>query len=132
MTPPVMAIDLVLPFPFASLEPNARPNWHAKAKDIATYREQCRKAAHSARVALDAPRGSFPLSGPVGMLVVFILTRWGRRDADNLMAAFKAGLDGIVDAHILADDSLKYLRPIAIDAEIGPHEEVHVRLEGAA
>ena len=40
---------------------------------------------------------------------VFILPDWRRRDPHNLTITAKACIDGLVDAGVIADDSLRYL-----------------------
>ncbi len=54
--------------------------------------------------------------------------RYQPRDAANALSAFKAGIDGLVDAGMCPDDSQKHLElgAILIDSKRGPFVEVTV------
>jgi crossover junction endodeoxyribonuclease RusA len=95
-----------LPYPPAKLSPNARVHWadHARAK--AKYRTQCYyKAKYRTQCYYTglAPRYErWSLSLPIQ--ITFHPPDRRRRDRDNMIAAFKAGADGIADA-IGVDDA---------------------------
>lgn len=89
------------PWPPAALSPNARGHWFDRAKTVHDYRTACRILAR-AQMALRP--GAYPLPAPVRMHLQFHPPRRGRYDADNLVARFKAGIDGMVDARLLHGD----------------------------
>lgn len=120
-------IEFELPFPPAELSPNARIDWHPKAKHIADYRQACAQLAKSARVA---EGGTWPLPAPVNARYTFVLTSRRRRDFCNLYSAFKAGEDGIVDAGLIGDDNAWNLQ-VELAVELGEKPSVIVSLWGA-
>lgn len=81
------------------LHPNARPHRMAKAKETKKYRSTVCWLALSASANLK-PRWR---SATVKMTWYFSSNR--SRDKDNLLSWMKAGLDGIADAEIIANDS---------------------------
>lgn len=131
-------VELDVPWPPRELSPNYRPRtgnanaqgrrWTDRAQAAGIYKEDCRKLARSAMAISPL---AFPLAAPVFVTVTFVMRRWMRRDGDNLVASIKAAIDGLVVAHLIEDDSFKVLRPILIDAETGPVQQVRFRLEGA-
>ena len=80
-----------LPWPPAELNPNKRLHWSVKRKHVATYRSQCAWLAKQARLAVH-------WDGDVHVWIDFFPPDKRRRDDDNLVAAFKAGRDGLADA----------------------------------
>lgn len=143
-TPPsAQVVELILDWPPIELSPNHRTKkgrqskdtgkiWTAKSDASRKYKEDCRLLARSEMVAARMRGVTFPLPGPVRVTLTFVMRRWERRDGDNLIASFKAGFDGLVAAALIKDDSLKYLRPIIVEAETGPRQHVRVLLEAAA
>lgn len=127
-------VSLNLPMPPSELSSNNAPRSVAGAKYKrhlhAEYREQCRKVAHSVRVDMQQQGMTFPLQVPVTALVTFVLASKQRRDLDNMLSAFKGGLDALVHAGLLADDSCWALR-LGIEVELGKQAGVRVRLESA-
>lgn len=83
--------SLILPWPAKELSPNARVHHHAKSKAVKAYRE----GAYWLTRARDL---SVPDSEEVFLLIDFYPPDKRRRDLDNMLSAFKAGLDGIADA----------------------------------
>lgn len=85
-----------LPYPPAKLSPNARCHWAQKARVFKAYKFQCFAVLSQFRDQL-AGRSSFDLR--------FLPPDRHRRDIDNCIAAFKAGIDalaevcGVDDAH---------------------------------
>lgn len=85
-----MAVRIELPFPPASLTPHAKGHWQKKAAATKLYREFCAgeglaaglhrlRAKHiAARVTIHRPNL--------------------RRDYQNCISCFKAGIDGLADA----------------------------------
>lgn len=81
---------VILPWPPKSLSPNARVHWGKKAKHVKKYRADCYVMARLHRpVFKDA---SIPLT------ITFCPPDASRRDHDNMIAAFKAGADGVAQA----------------------------------
>ena len=127
MTPAIF--ELTLPFPPQSQSPNARVNFHVKARDAATYKNECYVLARTERQRLQNEGADFPLTVPVTVLLTFLLPARTRRDWDNLHASFKAGFDGIVEAGVLHDDNVWELR-MGLEVELGKKAGVRVRLVG--
>lgn len=125
---PASVVLLRLPFPPKELSPNARLDWHEVAAFKASYRQECAVIARNERNRLDGLR--FPLKAPVTANITFVLTTSRRRDYDNLLASFKAGLDGIVDSGLVRDDSCFELQ-LTLEAVIEQESCVKVWLEGA-
>jgi crossover junction endodeoxyribonuclease RusA len=88
---------VILPFPPADLNPNARGHWSKKSRAAKTYRRECWVLALAAK--LTAPK-----DGPIRLHLDFFPPDRQSRDDDNAIASFKAGRDGIADA-LKADDS---------------------------
>lgn len=124
------AIMLELPFPPAELNPNKARRLHRMhvAPIAARYKQACRVLALNARRELEKDGATFPLPTPAMAIVTFVLATKQRRDLDNLLASFKAGLDGIVAAGLLSDDNAFDLR-LGIEAVVGETVGVRVRLE---
>jgi len=89
---------ITLPWPSPILSPNSRAHWRQKAKATATYRRDCTIIAQGA--------GARQLQW-AGMAVSLRFCPPDRRarDLDNMLAAMKAGLDGLASATGV-DDSL--------------------------
>lgn len=80
-----------LPWPSPVLSPNARGHWSKKAKAVAAYRRDCHYRAAMAGVrALNWPSAKVD--------VLFCPPDARKRDRDNMIAAFKAGADGVASA----------------------------------
>ena len=82
----------ILPFPPSVLNPNTRAHWSKKAGAAKKYRSDCAWIA-----------SRYPAMKK--FKITFRPPRAGKRDRDNLIAAFKAGQDGLADAWGI-DDSL--------------------------
>jgi len=91
--------------PPAAMNPNSRGHWTAKSKAAAEFRDAVRLYCISERNLI---KGWVPFSRPV-IDLTFIYASLRDRDEDNARAAFKPGLDGIVDAELLLGDSPKSL-----------------------
>ena len=129
--PPV--VQFALPFPPLGLSPNARLSWQEKRPIVRDYRRTCMVDALNVRRDLERQGMTFPLRVPVTMIVTFVLTSQARRrDWTNLIGAWKAGEDGIVDAGVLADDSIQTIGRIGYETAQGSKQEVWVRIEGAS
>lgn len=92
---------VVLPWPPKELSPNARLHHMALHRVKKAYRTACwlqaRKAGMSAATLLGAEEAEVHL--------VFYPPDKRNRDADNMLASMKAGLDGLADA-LKVDDSI--------------------------
>jgi crossover junction endodeoxyribonuclease RusA len=97
-------LTITLPgLPPKECSPNARVHPLAKARVTRRYRDEVRIRAWSALMA--QPHGYWLAPDKAQVDVTFVVPDRRRRDKTNLAASFKAGLDGIVDAGILVDDS---------------------------
>lgn len=97
-------LEVILPWPPAALSPNARHgHWGSLSRPKRKYRTTC---AWLARQAGFARLGADRLR--VGLVIVPPDLR--HRDLDNVIAALKSGLDGLVDA-LGVDDSRWALDP---------------------
>lgn len=89
--------QVLLPWPPRVLSPNARAHWGARSKAAKSYRFRCFLGAKAVRLVAPA--------GKVLLVLEFLPPNNRRRDDDNLLAAFKAGRDGLADA-LGIDDSV--------------------------
>src|SRR5690349_18263633 len=96
-------VTLRLGWPPRETAPNARAHYMKKAQRAGIYRHECKLVARSELVAMKAQGLTFPLKEPVAMRITFVMRRYDK-DPDNLLASFKAGLDGMVDAGLFTDD----------------------------
>lgn len=112
--------SVLLPWPPKVLSPNARSHWAAKSKAAKSYRYRCFLEARIAK--LTAP------AGRVLLVLEFLPPNRQRRDDDNLLAAFKAGRDGLADA-LGIDDCLFVSQVRVMHDEVHPGGAVRVRLQ---
>lgn len=88
--------EIRLPWPPKELSPNARVHWSRRSKAAASYRKEC---GWLVRAAMSAhPDFKLPDSERIALWIDFFPPDRRHRDDDNLLAAFKAGRDGIADA----------------------------------
>ena len=95
---PLYYTRIILPWPPAALNPNARDLW-AKIRAGKAYRKAC----WAETIAQFGSAGYF-LPGPLRLRLDFFPPTDARRDDDNIEAAFKAGRDGVAAA-LRVDDS---------------------------
>jgi Holliday junction resolvase RusA-like endonuclease len=102
-----------LPFPSSALFPN-RKNGQHWGKTVAE-----RTAQHEAGYLLTKQaKGDYtPPDGPIALSLLFLTPDKRKRDADNMLAASKALLDGM--AYALGVDDSRF-RPILVDWQHGP------------
>jgi len=81
-----------LPWPPKELSPNSALHWAKKAKKKKEYRHACWALALEA--GLKAPGGD----GKIEIEITFCPPDKRHRDADNMVASIKSGLDGLADA----------------------------------
>lgn len=110
--------SVLLPWPPTELSPNARGHWAKRSRAAKSYRLQCFLLARKA--GLVAPVGRVLLS------LEFLPPDARRRDDDNLLAAFKAGRDGLADA-LCIDDSL-FVSQVQLSGQTHPGGAVRVTL----
>jgi crossover junction endodeoxyribonuclease RusA len=114
--------------PPPSLSPNARVHWSQRCEVVATYRMIAKSRGWAA--LCDAEENRQPAWPPAFAMTVTLVTKNNRRrDLDNLLAACKPLIDGLVDAGLLIDDSSRYLTSITVQREVDPGCEPHVRVE---
>jgi len=124
------ALIVVCPLPPLELSPNRTRNVHhfAKAGAVADYRQLCAVLARNA--ALSAAWET-PARARVSLLWGLKGARgdgYAPRDADNSVAAFKAGIDGLCDAEIIESDRWANLElgSVRCDKSAGPFVRVTV------
>jgi crossover junction endodeoxyribonuclease RusA len=94
-------MQVTLPWPPAALKPNARGHWAIKARAAKAHKAACQILCMSQGIrALPWPAMSVTLE--------FRPPSARRADLDNMLAAMKAGLDGLSAASGV-DDSLWHL-----------------------
>ena len=111
------AQTVTLPWPPKSLSPNARLHWAATSKSKAAYRYACRMLAKQAGISM--PADARPL-----VSLLFVPPDRRARDRDNMLAAMKAGLDGLADA--MGCDDSRWRLAIEVADEIGGMVKVTV------
>lgn len=81
-------IEVTLPWPPKDLSPNARVHWSQRARAAKKYKTLCWAAtiAEAAKIAYE---------GPIHVFIDFYPPDGRHRDDDNMIAAFKAGRDGV-------------------------------------
>lgn len=95
------AITIRLDFPPEQLMPNFRTEKKGWVRAIKTkYRDDCRLLARNAKDC----KTVYPLTGPLEASATFYVTRGKGPDVDNALASLKAGIDGIADAGVIAND----------------------------
>lgn len=114
-----------LEFPDVELAPNTHIHWRAKRPFIKAYRQAAEVAARNVRIRFGLVE---PLRIPVEALAIFVLQDRHRRDGDNLQTSIKSGIDGLVDARLLKDDSLGKLRLVSDYRLCRPGEKPHVEI----
>lgn len=118
-------ITFQVPLPPRELSPNTYKHWRIVSQAKKAYRRD---------IGLEAiqPLRGF-LSDKVGLSLAFCVKgargmAYQPRDEANALSAFKAGIDGLIDAGLCEDDSRKYLHicSVSIDSKRGPFVEVTV------
>ena len=106
-----MNFSVTLPWPPKELSPNVRLHWAQKSKHAKAYRMACFALAHQAKLAKPETEGR------VHLWIDFYPPDRRHRDDDNMIAAFKAGRDGLADA-LGIDDKRFVCHPFVRD-EVG-------------
>jgi crossover junction endodeoxyribonuclease RusA len=81
-----------LPWPPKELSPNSTLHWSKKSKKKKEYRTACWALTLEAKLAAPPGEGKIPIE------INFYPPDKRHRDADNMVASIKAGLDGVADA----------------------------------
>lgn len=121
-------ITFQVPLPPRELSPNTYKHWRKVSGAKKEYRNLCGMTAPrtlwNTRNGRDVVRLSLTFCIKGGRAE----GRYQPRDAANALSAFKAGIDGLVDAGMCPDDSQKHLElgAILIDSKRGPFVEVTV------
>ena len=76
---------------------NDRPHYREKARQTKEWREHAAECARRSGVP--------PLTGVVRVIATVHIRDKRRREVSNFFPTYKAAIDGMVDAGILADDS---------------------------
>ncbi len=113
----------VTQLPPASSSPNWRGHWAERYQAARVYHDtvfySCvdviNRAFREGKLAFtDLPFKKVKLS------LTFIFPQRRRRDRDNLIARFKPGLDGIVQAGLVVDDDAEHLEISNVDIVVDP------------
>ena len=109
--------------------PNRRPGnrWQS-----ARQRAELREWTHLLTLEQGEARGAWPLASPRVFVVAMGPRLW---DRDNLVAALKGAIDGIVDAGALVDDrDLRWPHVVTVPRapSVEPHPRVRLTILGAA
>ena len=107
---------IILDFPPADLFPNRSKgkHWAVMQKSKTTYRES------SYWTTKQQMQGWKHSGGDLHLTLTFLMTDKRHRDADNCLAAAKAGLDGMADALGVND---RHFQPITIFRIAGASEK---------
>lgn len=90
---------IVLPFPDARLNPNARIHWRPKSQAVKQARwDASYSVLQAAGGSLAAIRSELADRKDIPLRVVFYPPDRHHRDDDNMVGAFKSYRDGIADA----------------------------------
>lgn len=81
-----MSVSVTLPYPPSVLSPNNRSCWQKRARYFKKYKADC-------LLLLSQVRRDF--SGRENYLITFQVPDKRRRDLDNMIASFKAGIDAL-------------------------------------
>jgi crossover junction endodeoxyribonuclease RusA len=104
-------MQVTLPFPPKELNPNQRNHWSVLARAKKRYRELCWVLALKAGLTPEAVKG---WEAADVHLNFYPPDRRGR-DGDNMLAAMKAGIDGLADAVGMDDKHFKVTFDVSDD-----------------
>ena len=95
---------LILPIPPKELNPNVKIHFQKKAKFFASYKMTVFRLARVIRPTFN--------EGKIHLFITLYPPNNNRRDADNFLSSFKAGIDGIASAWDIDD---RRFNPITVD-----------------
>jgi crossover junction endodeoxyribonuclease RusA len=107
-------VKIALPFPPKELNPNARHDWRALTPIRSAYRDECYYTTKHQNRLPKLIGGPDPSN--YRLTLTFVLPDRRHRDADNMLASVKSGLDGMAMAMGVND---RLFRPITVDWEFG-------------
>ena len=111
-------MNVTLPWPPKDLSPNARIHWSRRSKAAKAYRRACHV------LTLEAGIRGVDWAGDIHLWIDFYPPDRRHRDDDNMVAAFKAGRDGMADAMGL-DDKRFRIHPF-VKSEIGGRVKIRI------
>lgn len=118
----VMRVEIPM-LPPKEANPNWRGHWAQKYKAGRVYHDAVFYECVNARNKTLMEGMSFPFI-KARLNLTFVFPEQRRRDRDNLLACFKPGLDGIVNAGLVIDDDAEHLLisnlSILVDPERAP------------
>lgn len=103
------SVTVTLPPIPKQLRAQNRSHWKAKTDHLKRYRSDVCKAFKAAMGNMRFERATLSMTLYVDLTKMRLSNGYAPRDIGNLIAAFKSGQDGIVDAGLIPDDSAKYL-----------------------
>ncbi len=122
--------EIRLPWTTPPLSLNDRSHWRAKASKTATVRALTKTVVSLCYVATsDTIPTKWPLSRAAITLTYYPRDR-RRRDRTNLVATYKACVDGCVDAGVIPDDTpqwLEELMPVIAEPDGDPRLVLTIR-----
>ncbi len=106
--------------PPAECSPNARIHWSERYQAAEIYQGAVFYECVDARNRLERLpwRPGFPSFQKPRVNLTFVFPNYRKRDEDNLRARFKPGLDAIVQARLVEDDSIDILDLGKITVEV--------------
>lgn len=111
-------MNVTLPWPPKDLSPNSRIHWSRRSKAAKAYRRACHV------LTLEAGIRGVDWEGDIHLWIDFYPPDRRHRDDDNMIAAFKAGRDGMADAMGL-DDKRFRIHPY-VKSEIGGMVKIRI------
>lgn len=103
-------LTVVLPWPDAKLNPNARVHWRASAPLKASYKDDCYWLTKHAAMDWE------PLICDIPLSITFVQPDMRKRDVDNMLASIKSAIDGFALALGVND---RQFRPLTVDWKRG-------------
>lgn len=107
-----------LPWPPKELSPNNTAHWSKKSKYKKQYRLHCWILSKESKLIA-------PADGKIKMKVTFFPPDKRHRDADNMVASIKSGLDGVADA--LQVNDKRFLPMFIFSEEVKGMVEIEIQ-----
>lgn len=104
--------------PPPSSSPNYRGNWAKRYRDAKVFKEAVYLCAVDARNKLESKGGLMSPPAKVKISLTFVYPERRVRDIDNIIASFKPGLDGLVQAGVITGDSSEHIVMGKISIEV--------------
>jgi len=116
-------IKLILPYPPSELLPNKKSSWRTKMRVSRNFKQLCLALL----VEQDYYMSYLYMDCQVTLDITFIPPSKKMADYDSLFRALKPGIDAIVDASIIKDDSPKYIKKVTL--QMGKPDKEHPHTE---